>query len=109
MLLIRGLAGGTGLTGTLYEPGEEAPSFKGAPEEGSPYVWVCDEFYAVETGGQPLQLDGGTVNVAFERPMPRGFGDREAAIGAAKDHIRAQFARIGIHETVDFEIEPSEE
>ena len=104
MLLIRGLAGGTGLTGTLYEPGEEAPSYKGAPDEGSPYVWVCDAFYAVESGGQALQLDGGTVNVAFERPMPRGFDDREAAIDAAKDHIRAQFARIGIDDDVEFEL-----
>ncbi|MFB6297123.1 MAG: hypothetical protein ABEH56_01235 [Salinirussus sp.] len=110
MLLIRGLAGGTGLTGTLYEPGEDPPSYRGAPDETSPYVWVCDEFYAVESGGQPLALDGGTVNVAFERPVPRGFDDRQTAIDAAEDHIRAQLARIGVTDDPDIEIlEPDED
>ena len=33
MLLIRGRAGGTALTGTLYERGDRVPSFKGAPDE----------------------------------------------------------------------------
>jgi hypothetical protein len=106
MLLIRGLAGGTGLTGTLYEPDERPPSYRGAPDVGAPYVWVCDEFYAVETGGQTLELDDGTVQVAFEQPAPRGYDDRETAIRAARDHIHEQFARIGVTGDITFETEP---
>lgn len=98
MLLIRGQAGGTALTGTLYERGEPAPSFRGAPDEDAPYVWVCDAFYEVESGGQSQQIDGEEVKVAFESPMPRGFTAREEAIEAAKDHVRTQFARLGIPE-----------
>ena len=105
MLLIRGLAGGTGLTGTLYEPGETPPSYRGAPDVGAPYVWVCDEFYAVETGGRTLELDDGPVQVAFEQPAPRGYDDRERALTAAKAHIREQFARIGVTDEVTFETE----
>jgi hypothetical protein len=45
MLLICGLAGGTGTTGTLYEPDETPPSYNGAPTVEAPYVWVCDAFY----------------------------------------------------------------
>jgi hypothetical protein len=73
MLLIRGSAGGTALTGTLYERGETPPTFKGAPEIG-----------------------GRELNVAFETPMPHGFETRETAIEAAKEHIRTQFARVGL-------------
>lgn len=98
MLLIRGEAGGTALTGTLYERGERAPRFKGAPDEDAPYVWVCDEFYAVESGGTVQNVDGEEVNVAFESPMPRGFDTREQAETAAREHIKTQFARIGIDE-----------
>jgi hypothetical protein len=105
MLLIRGLAGGTGLTGTLYEPGETPPSYRGAPDVGAPYVWVCDEFYAVETGGQTLELDDGSVQVAFEQPSPRGYDHRDRAVEAARAHIREQFARIGVSDSVDFETE----
>ena len=61
MLLIRGEAGGTALTGTLYERGERAPRFKGAPDEDAPYVWVCDEFYQVESGGTVQTVDGEEV------------------------------------------------
>ncbi|MDG5776731.1 hypothetical protein QA599_09785 [Haloarculaceae archaeon H-GB1-1] len=104
MLLINGSAGGTTLTGTLYERGEEAPSFKGAPDEGTPYVWVCDEFYEVDSGGQAQVISGREIQVAFESPMPRGFETREAAIEAAKAHLRTQFARIGVPES-DVEIE----
>ena len=96
MLLIRGEAGGTALTGTLYERGERAPRFKGAPDEDAPYVWVCDEFYAVESGGTVQSVDGEEVNVAFESPMPRGFDTRDQAETAAREHIKTQFARIGI-------------
>lgn len=102
MLLVCGLAGGTGVTGTLYEPGEEPPSYRGAPDAPAPYVWVCDSFYAVESGGQPLRLDDGVVRVAFERPSPRGFGDRETAVAGAKTHIREQFARIGVTDETEF-------
>ncbi|WP_435155061.1 DUF7113 family protein [Haladaptatus sp. DFWS20] len=96
MLLVRGEAGGTTLTGTLYERGERAPTFKGAPDEDAPYVWVCDEFYQVESGGTAQTVSGKEVNVAFETPMPRGFDTREQAITAAEEHIRTQFARIGV-------------
>ncbi|WP_135304026.1 DUF7113 family protein [Haloarcula amylovorans] len=98
MLLVRGTAGGTGLTGTLYEPGEDPPSFKGAPDEGAPYVWVCDAFYEVESGGQAQTIGDRELRVAFESPMPRGFETREAAIEAAKEHVRTQFARLGVEE-----------
>lgn len=36
MLLTRGSAGGTTLTGTLYEEGDRAPPKQGAPKEGTP-------------------------------------------------------------------------
>ena len=104
MLLIRGEAGGTTLTGTLYERGEAAPTFKGAPDEDAPYVWVCDEFYAVESGGTVQEIAGKEVHVAFESPMPRGFDTREQGLAAAKEHIRTQFARLGVPED-DVEIE----
>ncbi|WP_276272817.1 DUF7113 family protein [Haloarcula litorea] len=98
MLYVRGTAGGAGLTGTLYEPGEEPPSFSGAPDEGSPYVWICDAFYEVESGGQVQRLGDREVRVGFESPLPRGFRDRETAVEAAKDHVRTQFARLGVPE-----------
>ncbi|AHG04661.1 hypothetical protein HALDL1_14475 [Halobacterium sp. DL1] len=104
MLLVRGSAGGTTLTGALYERGEDSPSFRGAPDEAAPYVWVCDEFYAVESGGSVQQVDGEDVNLAFESPMPRGFETREVALDAAREHVRTQFARIGI-DPDDVEIE----
>ena len=103
MLRIRGSAGGTALTGTLYEPGEEPPTFRGAPDDDAPYVWVCDAFYEVESGGQLQQIGGETKRVAFESPMPRGFADRERAVEAAKSHVRTQFARLGVPE-IDVEI-----
>jgi len=98
MLLIRGSAGGTTLTGTLYERGERPPSFQGAPDEDAPYVWVCDEFYEVDSGGGTQTLAGREVNVAFETPMPRGFETREKAIEVAREHVRTQFARLGMRE-----------
>jgi hypothetical protein len=106
MMLVRGSAGGTTLTGTLYERGEDPPSFKGAPDEQAAYVWVCDEFYAVESGGLVQQVDGEQVRVAFESPMPRGFDTRESALDAARDHVRTQFARIGVDPgTVEITVE----
>jgi len=96
MLLISGHAGGTDLTGTLYERGEHSPSFKGAPDDEAPYIWVCDAFYEVESGGQRTEIGGRELNVAFESPMPHGFETREKAIDAAKEHIRTQFARVGL-------------
>ena len=96
MLIVRGIVGDVELTGTLYEPGEQAPPFKGAPDEDAPYVWVCDEFYEVESGGQVQRIAGQEVHLAFDRPMPRGFSEREGAIEAAKEHVRTQFLRIGV-------------
>ena len=98
MLLIRGHGGGTTLTGTLYERGERPPEFKGAPDEDAPYVWICDEFYEVESGGQTQVIDGRELQVAFETPMPRGFETRDQGVAAAEEHIRTQFARVGVPE-----------
>ncbi|MFO7832988.1 MAG: hypothetical protein R6V31_02755 [Halohasta sp.] len=109
MLLVRGHGGGTALTGSVFEPGEEPPTYKGAPDEDAPYVWVCDAFYEVESGGSAVEIDGEEIRIAFESPMPRGFEDRQQAIDAAEDHIRTQFARIGVDpETVDIEVIPTE-
>lgn len=109
MLLIQGSAGGTTLTGTLFERGERAPTFKGAPDEDAPYVWVCDEFYEVESGGSEMEVDGQRMNVAFESPMPRGFDTRQQAIDAAEEHVRTQFARIGIApRDVEVDVEKAE-
>ncbi|PSQ30839.1 hypothetical protein BRD16_06340 [Halobacteriales archaeon SW_6_65_46] len=99
MLQIRGFAGGTGVTGTLYEPDEESPSYQGAPDPDAPYVWVCDSFYEVASGGQSQTIDGEEIRVAFESPTPRGFEERDRAIAAAKAHLRTQFARLGVAET----------
>ncbi|WP_123619327.1 hypothetical protein [Halorubrum sp. CSM-61] len=96
MILVRGSGGGTELTGTVFERGEEPPAYKGAPDEDAPYVWVCDAFYEVESGGSALRVDGEEIRVAFEEPMPRGFDTREQALTAAKEHVRTQFARIGV-------------
>jgi hypothetical protein len=104
MLLIRGHAGGTALTGTLYERDERPPSFRGAPDESAPYTWVCDGFYEVESGGQVQQIGDREVRIAFEEPLPRGFDTREQAVDAATDHVRTQFARLGVAES-DVEIE----
>jgi len=109
MLLISGQAGGTDLTGTLYEQGEHSPSFKGAPDDDAPYIWVCDAFYEVESGGQETEIDGRQLNIAFESPMPHGFETREQAIDAAKEHIRTQFARVGVDpDTVDVQVAQAE-
>jgi hypothetical protein len=105
MLLVCGHGGGTGLTGTIYERGEEAPTFSGAPDGDAPYVWVCDEFYEVESGGSETEIDGQIINIAFESPMPRGFDTRDQAVAAAKEHVRTQFARVGVSaESVSVEV-----
>ena len=105
MILVRGSGGGTDLTGTVFERGEEPPAYKGAPNEDAPYVWVCDSFYEVESGGSPLVVDGEEIRVAFEEPMPRGFDTRDQAVEAARDHVRTQFARIGVDPAeVDIEV-----
>ncbi|SFB68951.1 hypothetical protein SAMN05444422_101200 [Halobiforma haloterrestris] len=109
MLLVRGSAGGTELTGTLYERGERPPSFSGAPDGNAAYVWVCDEFYEVDSGGTVQRIDDREVHVAFESPMPRGFDTRQQAVEGAKEHVRTQFARIGVDpEAVELEVEKVE-
>jgi hypothetical protein len=108
MLLVRGRAGGTELTGTVYERGEDPPAFSGAPDEDAPYVWICDEFYEVTSGGTAQTIDGREIQIAFETPMPRGFDTREQALEAAREHLRTQFARVGIPAS-DVEIEVSKE
>lgn len=101
------------MTGTIFEQGEEPPSYRGAPEPNAPYVWVCDAFYEVDSGGSKLELADRTVRVAFESPSPRGFTDREAAISAAKRHLRTQFARLGVPgqsvsiDVIDADAEPA--
>ncbi|WP_181685613.1 DUF7113 family protein [Halorhabdus salina] len=110
MLLIRGRAGGTALTGTLYEPGETPPSYDGAPDADAPYVWVCDAFYEVASGGTVQQIDNRAVNVAFETPAQRGFEDRDRAIEVAEAHLRTQFGRVGVAESaVEIAQEPVED
>ena len=105
MLLIRGEAGGTALTGTLYEPGDDPPTYRGAPDEGAPYVWICDSFYEVESGGQLQTVGDREINVAFETPSPRGFETRDRAVEAAREHVRTQFQRVGVDaSTVSIEI-----
>lgn len=96
MLIVGGTAADTELTGTIYERGEDPPRFSGSPDDGAPYVWICDEFYEVETGGSVQELRDRDVRIAFESPLPRGFETREQALAAAKDHLRTQFARIGV-------------
>jgi len=109
MLLVRGHGGGTALTGTVFEPGEEPPTYKGAPDEDAPYVWVCDAFYEVESGGSAVEIDGEEIRIAFESPLPRGFESREQALAAAAEHVRTQFARIGVDPaSVDIEEIPTE-
>ncbi|NKE34346.1 hypothetical protein GWG54_00680 [Natronococcus sp. JC468] len=106
MFIVRGRAGGTELTGTVYERGERSPSFRGAPDEDAAYVWVCDEFYEVDSGGSVQVIDDREVHLAFESPMPRGFDTREQALEAAREHVRTQFARIGVDpESVELEVE----
>jgi hypothetical protein len=107
MLQVSGTARGTTLTGTLYEPDDDPPSFRGAPDGDAPYVWVCDEFYAVESGGSVQVLDDEEVRVAFESPVPRGFETLDRAEVAAEEHIRTQFARICVSpDEVDIVVEP---
>lgn len=109
MILVRGHAGGTALTGTLYERGEDPPSFRGAPDEQAPYVWVCDAFYEVESGGQSQQLGDRELKIAFESPMPRGFETRKEALASLESHVRTQFARLGVPErTVRVEVLPQQ-
>ena len=104
MLLVRGSAGGTALTGTIYEEGEDPPRYKGSPDTDAPYVWICDEFYEVDSGGSTQRIGDRVVQIAFETPMPRGFESRDRAIDAAKDHVRTQFARLEVADG-DVEIE----
>ncbi len=110
MLLVRGEARGTSLTGTVYEPGDEPPEYEGAPETEAAYVWVCDAFYEVESGGTAQRLGDDEVRVAFESPTPRGFDTRDAALDAAKEHVRTQFARLGVDgDEVNVEVEEVKE
>jgi hypothetical protein len=105
MLLVRGRAGETALTGTIYELDEEAPSYSGVPDENAPYVWICDEFYEVASGGRTQVIGDREIQIAFESPMPRGFASRNRAIEAAKDHVRTQFYRVGIdRDAVDIDV-----
>jgi hypothetical protein len=109
MLLVRGSGGGTTLTGTLYERGETPPDFAGAPDEGAPYVWVCDSFYEVESGGSVQRIGGEEKHIAFESPMPRGFDTKDEAVDAATEYVRTQFARVGVdRDAVDIEVEKAE-
>jgi hypothetical protein len=105
MLLVRGEANDTELTGTIYEEDEESPQFSGSPDDDAPYVWVCDEFYEVDSGGSTQVIGDREIQVAFESPIPRGFESREQAIERAREHIRTQFARLGVDPgAVDIEV-----
>lgn len=104
MILIKGWYKDTGLTGTLFEEGESVPSYDGSADTESPYTWVCDSFYEVSSGGTVQEIDGEIVRVAFERPVSRGYEDKDVAMDKAEEHIRTQFTRIGANsEDVEFE------
>lgn len=103
MIHVWGHGGGTTLEGTIYEAGEKPPTFRGSPDDKAPYVWVCDEFYEVESGGTSQRVNDEEIQIAFESPLPRGFDTKEQALEAAEEHIRTQFARIGVSE-VEIEI-----
>jgi hypothetical protein len=110
MLHIVGRVGETELTGRLYEVHERPPTFGGAPDEGAPYTWVCDGFYEVESGGARQRIGDREINIAFEEPLSRGFEAKDAALAAAKEHLRTQFARVGVPaEDVDIEVLEAEE
>ena len=49
-------------------------------------------------------IDGETIQIAFESPLPRGFDTESAAIEAAIEHLQVQFARVGVS-GADVEIE----
>lgn len=105
MLLVRGSALGTNLTGTVYEPGDEPPKYSGAPDTDAPYVWVCDGFYEVESGGTPQTVGDEEIRIAFESPRPKGYETSDDALEGARDHLRTQFARIGVDtDVVEIEV-----
>ncbi len=96
MLTLAGSAAGMTLTGQVYEPDEDPPRFSGTPDVGARYVWVCDEFYEVASGGATQRIGDREIRLAFEAPIPRGFDTRKDAIAGGREHLRTQFARIGI-------------
>jgi len=105
MLLVRGWAGETALTGTIYEADEQPPTYSGSPDTDAPFVWICDEFYEVDSGGSTQMIDGRELQIAFESPMPRGFETKDRALAEAREHVRTQFARLGVDPTsVEIEV-----
>jgi hypothetical protein len=62
-----------------------------------------------DSGGQQLETDNGTIQVAFDRPTVRGFERREGAVATAKSHIRRQFSRIGIDTEPEFHVDTPQE
>jgi len=105
MILVTGWYDDLGLTGTIYEPTESTPNYDGSPDFGDSYVWICDSFYQVESGGVTQELENGTVQLAFERPMKKGFRTYDEALSGARYHIKIQFQRLGLSdETVEFNI-----
>lgn len=105
MLLVRGRVEDTALTGTIFEADERPPQYSGSPDTDAPFVWICDEFYEVESGGSTQRIGDRELRIAFETPMPRGFETRDQALKAATDHVRTQFARLGVEpDTVDVEV-----
>lgn len=111
MYQITGWVRGTGLTGTIFEPGEEAPKYKGAPDSSdSFYTFVCDSMYQVQTGGRIQYIGEEEINVVFEAPTIRLFDSMEEATEHAKSHITRQFSRLGQEtESATFEIEEETE
>ncbi|MDY7082510.1 MAG: hypothetical protein SXQ77_08930, partial [Halobacteria archaeon] len=64
--------------------------------------------YEVESGGTVQEIGGKEVRVAFESPSPRGYDELEGAVEGAKEHIRTQFARVGVDEkdvVINIEVE----
>lgn len=103
MILVTGWYDDLGLTGTIYRPTEKTPHYDGSPDFGDSYVWICDSFYQVESGGVTQELEHRTVQLAFEQPVKKGFETYDGALSGAKQHIKTQFQRLGLSDkTVDF-------
>jgi hypothetical protein len=109
MIHVRGFARDTPLTGTIYEKGERPPVFDGAPELESKYIFLCDSMYEVSSGGLEQQINGESIQVAFESPTKRGFDGLDGAVNSLKEHIATQFKRIGVSEEVKFDVLTDEE
>ncbi len=95
------------MTGTLSNRVRTA-RVQGAPDEGTTNVGSVTLCTRSRAAGRSSPSATGD-RIAFESPMPRGFETRDAAVEAAKEHVRTQFARLGVAgETVDVTVQQAE-